>query len=56
MPFIFGIVWLVVSLTVGLLIRGNIFKNKLYYRVGLTLIALSFIGGFGLLLVILTAM
>lgn len=53
MAILFGVLWLVASIVMGLFIKGDIFKNKQYFRIGLTLIILSFVCGFTMLLTIL---
>lgn len=53
MAILFGIFWLIASITMGLLIQGKILKSKRYYKVGLSLIILSFLCGFSLLVAVL---
>ena len=56
MAILFGVLWLIASIAMGLFVRGNILKNKQYYKLGLSLIILSFICGFSLLLAVLFTM
>jgi hypothetical protein len=53
MAILFGVLWLIASIVMGLFIKGDIFKNKQYFKIGLTLIILSFVCGFTMLLTIL---
>jgi len=53
MAILFGAFWLIASIIMSLIIRGNIFKSKEYYKTGLALIILSFVFGFTLLVVVL---
>lgn len=53
MIFVFGILWLVIAVLIALFIQGDILKGKLFYRVGLSLIILSFVCGVTMLIVII---
>lgn len=47
-----GILWFIITILIGGIIRGNIFKNALGYKGSIILIILSFVFGFVMLVVI----
>lgn len=49
MTYLFGVAWLVLAIIIAVFIQGSGFKNKLFFKIGLLLILLSFICGFGIL-------
>jgi hypothetical protein len=53
MAILFGVFWVIAAIAIGLLIQGDIFKNKLFFKLGLALIVLSFICGFSLLVAVI---
>ena len=54
MIILFGVLWLVVAIAIALLIQAKMLKSKSYYKVGLTLIILSFICGLSMLVAVIS--
>lgn len=50
MTYLFGVIWLFAAVVIAVFIQGSGFKNKLYFKIGLLLIIISFICGFGILM------